>query len=310
VLVTGGAGFIGSHVVERLVEASASVRVLDNFETGRRENLAHLAPHVEIIEGDVERPEDCVRALEGIAFVSHQAAYCSVPGSIAEPAKCLATNVMGLTNLLVAARDAKVRRVVYASSSSVYGGGDDSPRSESSRGVPASPYALSKAMGEQLADLFARAYGMPIVGLRYFNVYGPRQDGNSSYSAVIPRFFGACTDDGELVVHGDGEQTRDFVYVEDVAAANVLALANPGPLPDVINVGTGRGTSVNDLARRIAELCDYRRAIRNEPSRAGDVRHSVADTTRLATLLGIGPCTSIETGLTRALEFYRGRARG
>ncbi|MGC4068533.1 MAG: NAD-dependent epimerase/dehydratase family protein [Polyangiaceae bacterium] len=252
VLVTGGAGFIGSHIVEQLVEASAIVRVLDNFETGRPENLSHVARHVEIVQGDVRRLEDCMRAVEGVSFISHQAAYCSAPGSLVEPAKCIDTNVTGLTNLLVAAREAKVRRVVYASSSSVYGDGEDAARMEPSRGLPSSPYALSKAMGEQVAELFSRTYGMTIVGLRYFNVYGPRQHGDSSYAAVIPRFFGACEGGPGPVVHGDGEQTRDFVYVGDIAAANVFAMTNPNPLPDVINVGTGRGTKVNELARRIA----------------------------------------------------------
>jgi nucleoside-diphosphate-sugar epimerase len=305
VLVTGGAGFIGSHVVERLVEASAVVRVLDDFETGHRENLAHLAGRVEIIEGDVRRPEDCARALEGVTFVSHQAAYCSVPGSIVEPTRCIATNVMGFTNLLHAARVAGVRRIVYASSSSVYGDGGDTPKAEASMGSPRSPYALSKAVGEQLAALFVRSYGMQILGLRYFNVYGPRQNAGSSYAAVIPRFFQACSGQEAPVVHGDGEQTRDFVYVGDVADVNVAALTSRTELPDVLNVGTGRGTTINQLARHVARLCDYHGDIRKQPSRDGDVRFSLADTTLLAETLGFAPAISLEAGLALAFEFYR-----
>jgi nucleoside-diphosphate-sugar epimerase len=320
VLVTGGAGFIGSHLVDALVERGAAVRVLDDLSTGRRENLeGHLgggapaslgAPAgggaVELVEGDVGDAETCRRAAAGVALVFHQAALGSVPRSMRDPATTVAVNVAGTANVLTAARDAGVRRVVYASSSSVYGDSERLPKREGEEGRPLSPYALSKAMSEELAALFGRSFGMELVGLRYFNVYGPRQDPAGPYAAVIPRFFAACRAGDPPLVYGDGEQSRDFTFVADAVAANLLAAgAPPAACGRAYNVATGRRTTVNALAAAIRALVGGPPPVHAEP-RPGDVRHSAADPAAAVEALGFRARTGLAAGLEAAKPFYLG----
>ncbi len=297
VLVTGGAGFIGSHLVDRLLALGASVTVLDNFATGRRQNLAHCLDRIELIEGDIRDLDCCQRAIDGRAYVFHQAALGSVPRSVKDPATSLAVNVGGTANVFTAARDANVSRVVYASSSSVYGTSQRLPKREGEEGEPMSPYALSKRMDEELAAVFTRCYGMQLVGLRYFNVFGPRQDPAGPYAAVIPRFFAACRQGERPVIFGDGEQSRDFTFVGDVVEANLRAALAPGAEGRAYNIGAGGQKTVNDLARAIAKLCGFTGGIEYRPPRAGDVAHSRADASAAKEKLGFVAQTSLEEGL-------------
>ncbi len=287
VLVTGGAGFIGSHLVDALCARGARVRVLDDLSAGRLENLAGCRESIEFREGDIRDLRVCADACRGATVVFHQAALGSVPRSMKDPATSLAVNVGGTANVFAAARDAGVRRVVYASSSSVYGDSAALPKREGDEGRPLSPYALSKRMNEELADVFGRCYGMEFVGLRYFNVYGPRQDPNGPYAAVIPRFFDANLRGEPAVVYGTGEQSRDFTFVEDAVAANLLAAEAPGErCGTAYNVGGGARTTVNELARLVAEAVGGAPDPRHEPARAGDVAHSLADLTHVSRGLG------------------------
>ncbi|HSL81763.1 MAG TPA: NAD-dependent epimerase/dehydratase family protein [Thermoanaerobaculia bacterium] len=311
VLVTGGAGFIGSHLVDALVERGARVRVLDDLSTGRRENLAGVADRIELVEGDVRDPETCRRAAAGVRVVLHQAALGSVPRSMADPATTIAVNVAGTANVFAAARDAGVHRVVYASSSSVYGDSPALPKREGEEGRPLSPYALSKAMDEELAQVFGTAFGLELVGLRYFNVYGPRQDPAGPYAAVVPRFFAACRAGEAPVIHGDGEQSRDFTYVADAVAANLLAAAAPAEACGrAYNVAGGRRTTINEIAAEIRRLTQEWAQERGGPCpepvhadpREGDVRHSHADLTAAREALGYEPRVPLAEGLARTFE--------
>ncbi|HUF77585.1 MAG TPA: SDR family NAD(P)-dependent oxidoreductase [Thermoanaerobaculia bacterium] len=303
VLVTGGAGFIGSHLVDELVRLGARVRVLDDLSTGSRENLSHLGRSIELVEGDIRDPETCRSAAEGARFVFHQAALGSVPRSMADPATTVAVNVTGTTNVFAAARDAGVARVVYASSSSVYGDSDRLPKREGEEGRPLSPYALSKAMDEELARLFALCFGQQLLGLRYFNVYGPRQSPEGPYAAVVPRFFAACRAGEPPRIHGDGEQSRDFTYVADAVRANLLAAAAPAAAcGHAYNVAGGRRTSVLELAEAIRELAGPCPPPLHEPARPGDVRHSQADPTAAREALGFTAEVDLAEGLRRTWE--------
>jgi nucleoside-diphosphate-sugar epimerase len=311
VLVTGGAGFIGSHLVDALVTAGARVRVLDNLSAGRLENLEKSRSAIEFLEGDIRDLRACADGCRAVQVVFHQAALGSVPRSIADPASSISVNVEGTANLFAAARDAGARRVVYASSSSVYGDSADLPKREGREGRPLSPYALSKHMNEELADVFGRCYRMEFVGLRYFNVYGPRQDPNGPYAAVIPRFFDANLKGEPAVIYGDGEQSRDFTFVDDAVAANLLAARAPAAsCGAAYNVGGGARTTVNDLARLVAEAVGGAPQARREPPRAGDVAHSLADLGRSTAMLGYAPAVDLARGLARALEHYRPGSRG
>ncbi|MCB9587398.1 MAG: SDR family oxidoreductase [Polyangiaceae bacterium] len=304
VVVTGGSGFIGSHLVDGLLSRGAEVRVLDNFETGRRENLSHVQGKIELIEGDIRDLATCQRALEGANFVLHQAALGSVPRSMATPANSLATNVGGTANIFTAARDQKLTRVVYASSSSVYGTSDKLPKKEGEEGEPMSPYALSKWMNEELAATYTRCYPMEFVGLRYFNVYGPRQDPNGAYAAVIPRFFAACRKGEAPVIFGDGLQSRDFTYIDDVVRANLLAMTMGGAAGSAYNIGAGGRTTVKDLAETIIKVTGFAGAPSYQDPRPGDVKHSMADASRAKSGFGWEATTDLESGLARAAEYY------
>ena len=307
VLVTGGSGFIGSHLVEELVARGARVRVLDDHSTGPARNLAGVSDRIELEVGDIRDLATCHAASRGCRFVFHQAARGSVPRSLEDPAASLAVNVQGTANVFAAAREAGVERVVYASSSSVYGDSPRLPRREGEEGEPMSPYALSKVMGEQIARVFSRCYGLPSIGLRYFNVYGPRQDPEGPYAAVIPRLFGARLGGETPRIHGDGRQSRDFTWVGDVVAANLLALTADGADGGAVNVASGRRTTILELDRRIAELTGGGPAAVHGPPRPGDVAHAHADLTRAARQLGFTPGVDLSQGLARALDHYRER---
>jgi nucleoside-diphosphate-sugar epimerase len=305
VLVTGAAGFIGSHLVDALLEQGARVRGLDNFATGKHENLPSGNGRFELVEADLRDPEACRKACRGVAYVFHQAALGSVPRSVADPGSTISVNVAGTANVLQASRDARVRRVVYASSSSVYGDSDRLPKKEGEEGAPVSPYALSKRMVEQLADIFTQAFGLESIGLRYFNVYGPRQDPEGPYAAVIPRFFHAYFAREAPVIYGDGLQSRDFTYVDDAVRANLLAAAAPADACGrAYNVGGGGRTTVRELAHSIREAAGGGPEPLTAPPRAGDVLHSLADLTRVREAIGYEPQWDLSRGLARSREYY------
>ncbi len=305
VLVTGGAGFIGSHLVDALHERGARVRVFDNFETGLRGNLAHLVGRIELVEGDLRDLSACQAACAGVAYVFHQAALGSVPRSMKDPATSLDVNVGGTANLFTAARDAGVQRVVYASSSSVYGDSALLPKREGEEGAVLSPYAMSKKMCEELAEIFGRCYRLEIVGLRYFNVYGPRQRPDGPYAAVIPRFFAACFGGDAPLIYGDGTQSRDFTFVGDAVAANLLAAgAGEEAFGRAFNVAGGRQVSVLELAEQIRQSAGGL-APRFEPPRAGDVLHSLADLSATRKALDYHPEVELAEGLRRTADSFR-----
>lgn len=304
VLVTGGAGFIGSHLVEALLELGAAVRVLDNFATGFRRNLAPWLDRLDLIEGDIRDGRACQRGCAGAHLVFHEAALGSVPRSLEDPASSIDVNVGGTTNVFMAARDAGIRRVVYASSSSVYGDSATLPKREGEEGRPLSPYALSKQVNESLADVFARAYGMTFAGLRYFNVYGSRQNKDGPYAAVIPRFFDAVREGRAPSIYGDGLQSRDFTFVKDVVRANLLAATVELDGAHVFNIGAGSTTTVTALAQMIIDIGGARVSPTHLPPRPGDVLHSQADTRRAAELLGFVPSTDLSEGLTLTSQSF------
>ncbi|MDA8019145.1 MAG: SDR family NAD(P)-dependent oxidoreductase [Thermoanaerobaculia bacterium] len=306
VLVTGGAGFIGSHLSERLLELGASVRVFDDFSTGLRSSLSEIADDdLEVVEADLRDPEACRRACDGTDLVFHQAALGSVPRSMKDPATSIAVNVAGTANLLAAARDAEIRRFVYASSSSVYGDSATLPKREGEEGKVLSPYAASKAMDEQLADVFHRAFGMETVGLRYFNVYGPRQRPDGPYAAVIPRFVDACLAHRAPIIHGDGKQSRDFTWVGDAVAANLLAAVAPSQsCGRSYNVAGGRRVTLLELAAVVRAATGDAPEPEHGPPRPGDVRHSLADLTQVADGLGYQPAVELDDGLARTVAWF------
>ena len=308
-LVTGGAGFIGSHVAERLLADGHRVRVLDNFSTGSRANLAFAethAAHLEIVEGDIREPAAVNAAMRGVDIVFHQAAMRSVPRSVKDPLGANDNNVSGTLNVLEAARRADVRRVVYASSSSVYGDRPELPKREDQIPAPISPYAVSKAAGEQYAKVWSRLYGVETVGLRYFNVFGPKQDPTSEYAAVIPRFILWALKTTPLEVHGDGTQSRDFTYIDNVVDANVLAGLASGVGGEAFNVGCGARVSLLAIIASLERLLGRPLERRHAPARAGDVLHTLADVGKAQRLLGYTPRVAFDEGLRRTLEYFRG----
>ncbi len=307
-LVTGGAGFIGSHLVERLLTDGVRVRVLDNFSTGARANLG-FAPrfrrHLEVLRGDIRTLSVVLRAARGARVIFHQAAMRSVPRSVKDPLGANATNVNGTLNVLEAARRCRVPRVVYASSSSVYGDRPDLPKREDQSPAPISPYAASKAAGEQYAAIWTRLYGVETVGLRYFNVFGPRQDPKSEYAAVIPRFILWGLSRRPLEIHGGGTQSRDFTYIDNVVEANILAATAPGAPGEVFNVGCGSRVSLLEIVAKLEAIVGRRLERRHTPSRAGDVPHTLADVSKAKRLLSYAPLVDFDEGFRRTVEHFR-----
>jgi len=305
VLVTGGGGFIGSHLTTRLVELGHRVRVIDNFATGKRENLDHLNGRYELLEGDIRDPEDCLAACKGMEFVLHEAAIPSVPKSVNDPQPSHDANANGTFNMLRAAVKQKVRRLVYAGSSSVYGDSTESPKHEGILPGPLSPYAAQKCLGEHYCRVFYECYGLETLTLRYFNVFGPRQDPNSQYAAAIPAFAVAILNDQPPTVYGDGEQTRDFTYIDNVVHGNMLAIQADRTQGQAVNLACGDQVSVNQVIAAINRILGKNVRANHVDQRPGDVRHSCADITRVTRLLGFAPQVTFEEGLRRAIAYYR-----
>jgi len=304
ILVTGGAGFIGSHIAQALVARGDEVRILDDLSTGYRRNLEAVG-ECEFVEGSITDLETVRRAVDGCDHVYHQAALASVPRSIDDPLGSARVNVMGTLNVLVSARDAGVQRVIYAASSSAYGDSEVLPKEEGMREAPKSPYAVNKLSGEQYVSVFASVYGMQTLAIRYFNVFGPRQDPDSPYAAVIPLFIDALLEGRAPTIHGDGEQSRDFTYVENVVHANLRALEVPRLSGEVVNVALGGRITLNELYGMIARELGSEIEPVHGPARAGDVRHSQASIERARALLGYESQISVEEGMRRTLAWYK-----
>jgi nucleoside-diphosphate-sugar epimerase len=307
-LVSGGAGFIGSHIAEELVRRGGKVRVLDNFITGRRENLAPFRNFIELIEGDIRELETCRRAVRGIDFVLHQAALTSVPRSISDPLLNHDTNINGTMNLLLASHEAKVKRFIFASSAAVYGDSNAFPLREGNEGVLLSPYALSKFFGEKYCQLYYQLYGLETVCLRYFNVFGPRQDPFSEYASVIPLFISKVLSEERPQIFGDGEQSRDFIFVADAVEANLGAVEAPDEaLGEVFNIACGERTTVNTLVHEISELMGVSVMPLYTDPRPGDILHSFADIGKARRVLGFEPLVGFKQGLRKTVGWYMER---
>lgn len=309
-LVTGGAGFIGSNIVEYLLKYGAKkVRVLDNFSTGFRKNtdLFKDNPAFELLEGDIRDLETCKKAVEGIDYVAHQAALGSVPRSINDPINTNQSNIDGFLNILVAVKDSQVKRMTFAASSSTYGDSQGLPKVEGNEGNPLSPYAVTKLINELYADVFSRVYGLHTVGLRYFNIFGPRQDPHGAYAAVIPLFMQAAIDKEQPTINGDGNTSRDFTFVENAVQANIKGMLNTPELEkfEVINIACGDRTTLNDLWNGIQKAADFKQEAHYGPERPGDVRHSLADVSKAKKLIGYEPYWKIEEGLKVAFDYYK-----
>ena len=304
VLVTGGAGFIGSNLVHALLERGDDVRVLDNFATGNRANLAGIEDDIEIVEGELRSYERVHNAVRGVEVVFHQGALPSVPRSVQDPLTTSAVTIEGTLNVLLAARDEHVRRVVFASSSSVYGNTGSLPRTETQQPDPISPYAVAKLAAERYCVSFSRVYGLETVALRYFNVFGPRQNPHSQYAAVVPLFFAAIQDGRPVPIHGDGSQSRDFTYVQNVVDANLLAADVTGAGGAVLNVATARQTSVNELADAIGTVLGKQVEKNYSPLRTGDVRDSWADVSEAQRVLGYETRIMLEEGLELVADAF------
>ena len=304
VLVTGGGGFIGSHLVERLVREGHAVRVLDNFATGRRENLVPFLGEVELTEGDIQSYERAHTAVRGVEAVFHQAALPSVPRSMQDPLTSNASNVIGTLNLLLAARDSGVRRVIFASSSSVYGADATLPKHEELMPLPISPYGASKLAAESYCRAFWEVYELQTVALRYFNVFGPRQDPLSQYAAVIPNFITAALAGTPAVVFGDGEQSRDFTFVSNVVEANLLAIHESNAVGRVLNVAGGQRTSLNELIQELESALGREVEASYESPRPGEVKHSQADVSLARSVLGYEPKVSLREGLAATVAYF------
>lgn len=304
-LVTGGAGFIGSHLTAALLDRGLRVRVIDNLSTGYVENLDEIGGDIDFVNGSINDPSALNRALEGVELVFHEAAIPSVPRSVHEPRETHDASVNGTFSLLLAARDRKVRRVVYAASSSAYGDQEESPKHEGMRPDPLSPYAVAKLVGEYYCQVFARTYGLETVSLRYFNVFGPRQDPGSQYSGVISRFILALQTGERPVIYGDGEQTRDFTYIANVVDANLRAAESAAAVGKVINIANGESVTVNEVLSTLQKLTGRTEvAAEYAPARAGDVRHSLAQLQSAKSLLGYAPSVGLEEGLRLTLDWW------
>lgn len=314
ILITGGAGFIGSNLCDYFLNKGNEVICLDNFATGHRRNIEHLldSPYFTLIESDIRNIDDCKKAVEGVGYVLHQAALGSVPRSIKDPATSNEVNVGGFLNMLVASRDAGVKRFIYAASSSTYGDSEALPKIEDKIGRPLSPYAVTKYVNELYADVFSKTYGLETIGLRYFNVFGRRQDPNGAYAAVIPKFVMQFMNHESPVINGDGNFSRDFTYIDNVLQMNYLAVTTTNPLAvnTVYNTACGDRTTLNDLVNYLrAFLSMYDPAIAGVnavygPNRAGDIPHSLASIEKAQELLGYNPEYSLKEGLREAVKWY------
>jgi UDP-glucose 4-epimerase len=307
-LVTGGAGFIGSNLVEALVAKGERVRVLDDFSTGKRDNLAPWLDQIELITGSITDIEACRQAVKGVDYVLHQGAMPSVPKSVELPRESNEANVTGTLNVLVAARDAKVKRVVYAASSSAYGNTEVLPKVETMPSCPLSPYAVQKYTGELYMKVFYETYGLETVSLRYFNIFGPRQDPKSFYAAVIPKFITAAVKDEAPTIFGDGKQSRDFTYIQNVVDANLSSCTAPARCAGkVMNIACGERIDLLELAEVIRKIVGKGKPPVHEPDRAGDVKHSLADISLAKELIGYEPKVKFAEGIERTVQFYRSK---
>lgn len=307
-LITGGAGFIGSNIAEELIKRGEKVRIIDNFSTGKMENIEEFKDKIELIEGDLKNINDVKKAVEGIDYILHQAALSSVPRSVEDPLSSNANNIDGTLNLLVVAKEAGVKRVVIAASSSAYGDTEILPKSEDMTPNPLSPYAVTKYVEELYGKVFYNIYGLETVSLRYFNVFGPKQDPNSQYAAVIPKFITKILKGESPVIFGDGEQTRDFTYIDNVVEANILAATskNVGH-GEVINIACGERISLNQLVDKINEILGTNIKPLYDKPRIGDVKHSLASIEKAKKLLGYRVSIKFEEGLRKTIDWYKKR---
>ncbi len=308
-LVTGGAGFIGSNIVETLLEQGHQARVLDDFSSGRRENLATFKNEIELIEGDIRNYSTVARAVKAVDYVLHQAALPSVPRSVADPISSNAVNIDGTLNVLEASREAGVKRFVMASSSSVYGESKDLPKHEAMIPSPLSPYAISKLTGEHYCRVYWQLYGLPTVCLRYFNIFGPRQDPDSEYAAVVPKFITALRNGRPPVVYGDGGQSRDFTFVENAVAANLLAAEDDAMIGDIYNCACGAQFTLNQLLDKLRAIIGVDTEATYDAPRPGDIRHSFASVDKLRQR-GYTPTVDFDEGLRRTVEYFASRPSG
>jgi nucleoside-diphosphate-sugar epimerase len=308
-LVTGGAGFIGSNIVEELVQREQAVRIIDNFLTGKRENISSFLDKIELVEGDIRDYDLCRSALEGVDYVLHQAALSSVSRSVEDPLLTNEINIKGTLNLLLASREAKVKGFVFASSAAVYGDDPNLPKKEDTVGNPLSPYAISKLAGEKYCLVFSQIFGLSTICLRYFNIFGPRQDPSSQYAAVIPNFITRMLKGESCTIFGDGGQSRDFVYVFNAVEANILASKAQGVSGQAFNIGCGEGISVNSLASKLNELLKRGISPSYAEPRPGDIRHSFADISKARKMLGYEPQVPFGQGLERTIRWYRERSK-
>ncbi len=309
-LVTGGAGFIGSNLAEALVRAGERVRIFDDFSSGKRENLKSFAADVEVMEGDLRDMDAVRRAVDGVTGIYHQAALRSVPRSVDNPLATNDVNITGTLQLLMAARDAGVERVVAASSSSVYGANEALPKREDQELLPVSPYAASKLAGEHYCRIFTRLYNLETVSLRYFNVFGARQDPDSQYAAVVPLFIQAGLDGVPLTVHGDGMQSRDFTYIDNVVQANLRAMEAPAAAGEAFNIACGSRYTLMDIVHAIERELGHPLTCRHTPPRAGDVRHTLADIAKAERLLGFKPTIDFDEGMARTVAYIKSQDFG
>lgn len=305
-LVTGGAGFIGSNISKELLRRGHSVRIIDNFCTGKLSKIKPFIDDIELIRGDIRNDKDLRKAVRGVDYIFHEAALRSVPRSVDDPLSTNEVNITGTLKLLMAARNAGVKRLVYASSSSAYGDSKLIPQNEGHRTSPISPYATAKLAAENYCQVFAKTFGFETVSLRYFNVFGPGQDPQSKYAAVIPLFIDSAVNDKTIIVHGDGNQSRDFSYIDNVVQANLLAALTPGISGQVFNVACGDSSSVMDIVRGLEKILGKRLKVKHTPPRAGDVRKTKADISKAKKLMRYKPTVGFDEGLKRTFDWFTG----
>ena len=305
-VVTGGAGFIGSHIADALARAGLRVRIIDDLSTGHRENLDEIKGDIDFVEGSIADEQLLKKALQGVELIFHEAAIPSVPRSVENPVQTHVASVDGTFTLLLAARDQKVRRVVYAASSSAYGDQPTLPKEEGMLPDPLSPYAVAKLVGEYYCQVFSRVYKMETISLRYFNVFGPRQDPGSQYSGVVSRFISSLLNDGQPVIYGDGNQSRDFTFIDNVISANLKAASVNSGFGSVLNIANGERITLNQLLEELKAITGRTDVVADyHPARLGDVRHSLADITRARELLGYKPTVGLREGLQRTVEWWK-----